>query len=180
MIAFVLQTEISNAQEYWSLTGNSGTSQPTNFIGTTDAEDLLIKAGNCKMILWSDGAVSIGYNRCSTTYAYPYLRLSVDGTIVAKQIFVSLEAWPDIVFSKDYSLMPLEKISNYISENHSLPGIPKENEIKQNGINLGEMNAKLFQKIEELTLYIIEIDRKNKEQQKEIERIKLKLKNKRK
>jgi len=85
----------------------------------------------------------------------PDHKLDVNGTIRSKEIKVET-GWSDFVFEEDYNLKSLEELENYISHNKHLPNIPTEAEVKENGINLGEMNAKLLQKIEELTLYVIE------------------------
>jgi len=86
-------------------------------------------------------------------------KLDVNGTIRAKEIKVETN-WSDFVFEKDYNLRTLEDLEHYISQNKHLPDIPSESVVKENGINLGEINAKLLQKIEELTLYVI---KQNKE-----------------
>jgi hypothetical protein len=70
------------------------------------------------------------------------------------------------------SLMKFEKVKEFIESYLSLPGIPKQDEIISKGINIGQMNAILLQKIEELTLYIIKIDKQNKEQKKDLEILK--------
>ena len=64
--------------------------------------------------------------------------------------------WPDYVFAEDYELTPLSEVENFIRENQHLLEIPSAEEVAQNGQNLGEMNALLLKKIEELTLYVIE------------------------
>ncbi len=84
-------------------------------------------------------------------------RLFVEGKVVAKEIFVTIDNWADFVFDENYELPTIEYLENFIKENGHLPDIPKEEEIIKNGVNLGEMQAKLLQKIEELTLYIIQL-----------------------
>ena len=69
---------------------------------------------------------------------------------------VETTTWADFVFENDYTLMPLQELNNYIIDNKHLPEIPTTKEVKENGISVGEMNAKLLQKIEELTLYTID------------------------
>ncbi|MHC0446376.1 hypothetical protein ACWA1F_13280 [Flavobacterium sp. 3-218] len=85
----------------------------------------------------------------------PSNKLDVDGTIHSKEVKVDMEGWSDFVFKKDYNLPTLEEVEKHITEKGHLENIPNEEEVLKNGINLGEMNAKLLQKIEELTLYNI-------------------------
>jgi hypothetical protein len=95
----------------------------------------------------------------------PQEKLSVKGKIRAQEIKVEMTGWSDFVFEPKYSLMPLGLLERYINENKHLPGIPSAAEVKEQGIELGEMNRKLLQKIEELSLYIIQQDKKITEQQ---------------
>ena len=90
----------------------------------------------------------------------PDSKLAVNGTIHTKEVRVDLNGWSDFVFANDYKLPTLKEVETYISENKHLPEIPSEAEVSENGINLGEMNAKLLQKIEELTLYMIDMNRR--------------------
>ncbi len=112
----------------------------------------------------------------------PSEKLEVNGTIRTKEVKVET-GWADYVFHEDYELKSLSEVSSYIEENHHLPGIPTAEEVAENGIKLGEMNAKLLEKIEELTLYLIEQNKqlqkqneKIEKQQKEIEILKSKVK----
>jgi len=91
----------------------------------------------------------------------PDSKLAVNGTIRSKEVKVSLEGWSDFVFKKDYVLPSLEEVEKHIAEKGHLKNIPNEEEVLKNGINLGEMNSKLLQKIEELTLYLIEVKKEN-------------------
>lgn len=86
----------------------------------------------------------------------PTEKLSVKGKIRAQEIKVELTGWADFVFAKDYKLLSLSETENHIKEKGHLPGIPSAAEVQANGVELGEMNKKLLQKIEELTLYLIE------------------------
>jgi len=98
-------------------------------------------------------------------------KLAVGGSIGAREIKVEATGWSDFVFENDYNLRTLEEVEQHINENGHLPEIPSETEVTENGINLGEMDAKLLQKIEELTLYLIEQNKQNKEQQERIEKL---------
>lgn len=111
------------------------------------------------LIIKRNGNVGIG------TYD-PTAELSVNGLIISSEIKVlaDISKYPDFVFSDSYELKSLKEVEKYIAENKHLPEIPKADEV-EDGIALGEMNNKLLQKIEELTLYVIE-------QNNEIERLK--------
>ncbi len=88
----------------------------------------------------------------------PDSKLTVNGTIHAKEVKVDLNGFtvPDFVFEEDYNLPPLKETEKYIQTNKHLPEVPSANEMEANGINLKELNLKLLQKVEELTLYLIE------------------------
>lgn len=98
--------------------------------------------------------------------ANPDEKLTVKGKIHAEEIKVDLAIPADYVFQKyftgsstlkpDYQMPSLNEIESFVKENHHLPNIPSASEIQQNGLQLGEMNNLLLQKVEELTLYIIE------------------------
>ncbi|MFQ6599579.1 hypothetical protein [Flavobacterium sp. C3NV] len=93
----------------------------------------------------------------------PKNKLDVNGTIHSKEVKVDMLGWSDFVFKKEYNLPTLADVEKHINEKGHLENIPSEREVLKNGINLGEMNAKLLQKIEELTLYMIEIKKENVE-----------------
>lgn len=92
----------------------------------------------------------------------------VKGTLYANEVLVTLEIPPDYVFENDYDLKPLEEVEKYIDEHKHLPGIPSAKEIIADGFNLGDMQAKLLEKIEELTLHMIELNKKNARLEKEL------------
>jgi hypothetical protein len=88
--------------------------------------------------------------------------LSVAGKIIAEEVKVQLRAaWPDYVFAKDYKLLPLDELEQSINKNKHLPNIPSAAEVEKDGISLGDMNKRLMEKVEELTLYIIDLNKKN-------------------
>jgi hypothetical protein len=96
-------------------------------------------------------------------------KLQVDGTIAAREVKVTLNTFPDYVFENSYKLLSLKELESFISLNKHLPEIPSANEVMLNkGIELGDMQTKLLQKIEELTLYIIDQDKKIEELQKTV------------
>lgn len=116
-----------NAMEIWG--GNTANSTPRIYMG--------------------------GSRNLST--AHENALLHVNGKLVAKSIYVTVDDWADFVFEKGYDLMPLEKVQEFISENGHLPNIPSATEVEADGVSLGDMNAKLLQKVEELTLYLLEM-----------------------
>ncbi|WP_448105175.1 hypothetical protein [Pedobacter panaciterrae] len=103
-----------------------------------------------------DGAGNVGIGTLS-----PKEKLSINGKIRAQEIKVETANWPDYVFAKDYELPSLKVTEQYIKEKGHLPGIPSAEEVKTNGVDLGEMNARLLKKIEELTLHLIESEKRN-------------------
>ena len=98
-------------------------------------------------------------------------KLAVNGNIRAKEIKVET-GWSDFVFEGGYDLPTLEEVEQHIKEKGHLKDIPSAKEVKENGVFLGEMDSKLLQKIEELTLYVIELNKKIEKQQQEIEQLK--------
>jgi hypothetical protein len=231
----------------WNLTGNSGTSSSTNFIGTTDNQPLVLKSNNnAGLRLLPEGDVRIGLNDIDTAspaelrvynsestlvevanslgrfqiakagcdgcysdkagdtvlrnlgkthniiLALPndnndgtsYIGINdgtrgtwikffnngiarFDGKIFAKEVEVKANVWADYVFKKDYKLNSLEEVEKYIQKNGHLPNIPSEEDVLKNGLNVAQMNAKLMEKIEELTLYSIEQNKQIKSLQEE-------------
>ena len=97
------------------------------------------------------------YGKIGVGTVNPSSEFDVNGAIRAKEIKVESNNWADFVLKKDYKLPTLEEVEQHIGEKGTLPGIPSEEEVKANGVNLAETNALLLQKIEELTLYIIEM-----------------------
>ena len=88
-------------------------------------------------------------------------KLSVAGSIISEEVVVKLKSdWPDYVFSENYNLMKLKEVEKFIKQNKHLKNIPSATEIKENGVDIAEVQIKLLEKIEELTLYIIEQDKK--------------------
>ena len=89
--------------------------------------------------------------------------LSVGGKIASTEILVDLTGdWPDYVFLPDYNLPTLSNVANFIADHGHLPGLPAASEVQDVGIELGEMNRVLVEKIEELTLYILQQEKRLK------------------
>ncbi len=101
----------------------------------------------------------MGIGTISIPSAY---KLAVDGKIIAEEFKVQDSgSWPDHVFQADYDLMPLPEVERYISEHQHLPDVPSAEEVATDGLSLGETQALLLQKIEELTLYVIDLKKEN-------------------
>lgn len=251
----ILVSSFTFAQS-WNLTGNSGITPITNYLGTSDVKDLVFKTNNIeRMKILSSGNIGIGAepdsklalkvygktnfitninsdafyvgndadnvdngnslvflrygkyqpqnpgvidiagwrtaknyeqffslkangklflgtstNICADCNDY---RLFVKDGIRAEKVKVenpAINGWADYVFKEDYKLKSLEEVEQHIAEKGHLPNIPSAKEVEEEGINLGEMDAKLLEKIEELTLYSIEQNKQIKSQSEKIER----------
>ena len=104
-----------------------------------------------------DVYVSSDLRVATTTQAAGY-ELSVNGEIACEELLVEDSgSWPDYVFEEDYELMPLAELRGAIDERGHLPGVPNAREVEENGILVGQMQKKMMEKIEELTLYVLEL-----------------------
>jgi hypothetical protein len=115
-------------------------------------------------VVKADGKVGIGIN--------PSEKLTVDGKIRSEEVQVVIIDGPDYVFEEDYELRSLEETKAYISKNKHLPEIPSAKQMEADGIELGDMNMRLLKKIEELTLYQIELMERLEKAEKEISKLK--------
>ncbi len=106
-------------------------------------------------VINTDGSGNMAFG---TNTIDPNFKLSVNGSIRAKEIKVET-GWADYVFDKDYVLKPLKEVEDYINQNKHLPDVPSTAEVEKNGIKVGETEALLMKKVEELTLYLIEKDK---------------------
>ena len=114
--------------------------------------------GATRMYLASDGKVGIGTVDVPNDFL-----LAIDGKVICEELKVQLSSsWPDYVFAPDYDLAPLSEVEESIKANGHLPGIPSATEIAENGgIELGDMQRLMMEKIEELTLHLIELEKEN-------------------
>jgi len=101
--------------------------------------------------------------------ANPQKQLDVNGTIHAREVLVDNDNWADFVFDKEYALPKLSEVNEFVQTNGHLPNIPSATDVKEKGVNVSEMQAKLLQKIEELTLYVIQQDQKIEKLQKQVD-----------
>lgn len=109
--------------------------------------------GNTQLMrIAANGNITIGTALTPSTF-----KLAVGGKIIAEELKVQLQAqWPDYVFAKDYKMQTLPELEKQIQEKGHLPNMPSSKEVKENGIELGEMAKMQQEKIEELTLYLIQ------------------------
>ena len=152
-------------------------------VGSGDLDFRSLPSGggqhNQLMKLTYDGRLLIG-----TTDAPSGYKLSVNGKMIAEGYICKLYSeWPDFIFNEDYKLKSLSEVEKFIKKNKHLPDVPSAKEVKENGIDIGEMNVILLQKIEELTIYTIEQQKlietllnNQTEHQKKIEELQKKLK----
>ena len=141
---------------YAAVTGHVG-------IGTKKPQALFhVQAGatnsaDSAFIINRNGNVGIGTLNPDKTY-----KLSVNGYIRAKKIVVET-GWADYVFDKNYPLMPLQQVDAFIQQHNHLPNMPSAQQIQTKGLDVGAMQAKTMEKIEELTLYMIALKKENEE-----------------
>ena len=128
----------------------------------SSANGLTFGNGNGTLVsILASGNVGIGTtNPCGNPYAPANCKLSVAGAIQAQEVVVN-SGWSDYVFQPSYRLQPLTEVAAFIQENHHLPDIPSEAEVKEKGVSLGDMQAKLLAKVEELTLHMIQAEERN-------------------
>ncbi|MDR2836702.1 MAG: hypothetical protein LBV69_11035 [Bacteroidales bacterium] len=104
---------------------------------------------------------SVGIGIASTTFGGTTYKLAVKGTIISDEItVVNTTSWPDYVFEENYKKMSLSDVENFIKANKHLPEVPSACEVEEDGAKLGEMVKILLKKVEEQTLYIIEMEKR--------------------
>jgi hypothetical protein len=140
------------------LLGNNGNN--AFFINKENASLALGTRDSNRLVINGSGQVSIG--TVTTPAGY---KLYVEQGILTEKVKVALKnnsEWADYVFAPEYQLMPLQQVEQYVQKNKHLPNIPSAEQVVNEGIDLAKMNAKLLEKVEELTLYIIEQDKRLK------------------
>lgn len=143
--------------------------------GTNGGNFPLIWGHFVNRLLKFNGKVGIGYGFGFPTWAGTVnvsdYNLFVHGGILTEEVRIMLKAqWADYVFEEDYNLPNLEEVEQFIKENKHLPNVPSSKEVSENGIELGEIATIQQEKIEELTLYVIEQNKINKEQAQQLEK----------
>ena len=139
-------------------------------LSTVGAFPLMLGTSNTvRMLITSAGNVGIGTTNPGS------FKLAVEGKIGAREINVTTtNPFPDYVFESSYNLPSLEEVERYIKKNNHLPDVPTAKEVEKDGVDLGEMNILLLKKIEELTLYVIELKKVTDVQSREIADLKVK------
>ncbi|RFS17225.1 hypothetical protein [Emticicia sp. C21] len=155
--------------------GNSETGSNKLYIATSSTANPLIKGEfdnkNLKINLGATKSTTVGFlavGNFETTFVMPTnnsYRLIVQDGIITEKIKVAVKGsadWADYVFEPSYELMPLEKVESFVKENKHLPNVPSAEELSKNGLDVTQTSAKLMEKIEELTLYMIEMNKEIK------------------
>lgn len=109
-----------------------------------------------------NGDIFMGYNNDPVD-------VYLNGSLRTKQIIVTNNGWADYVFEPDYKLKTISELESYVKENKHLPNVPSAKEVEQNGLSVADMQTKQMEKIEELTLYVIDL-------QKQVEELRAKVK----
>lgn len=146
----------------WTNIGNATTNPATNFLGTTDAQPLVVRTSNIEAYrVAANGKVSVGTVNAPTTIGGADInayRLFVKGGILTDEVRVRT-AWADYVFANDYTLKPLAEVEKYIVANKHLPNVPSAKTVENEGVSVGNMLRIQQEKIEELTLYLIQLQK---------------------
>ena len=161
-----------NAANYLRF-GHDGTNAFIQSGGGPTAE-LHVNMGNAKTVQFGGDILVADHIGVGTNNFFEGAReykFAVNGHIRAKAAHI-YPAWADYVFEKDYDLMSLDDLDAFVSANGHLPGVPTSEEVAVDGIDVGEMQVKTLEKIEELTLYLLEMKRENEVLRMEVERLK--------
>lgn len=150
----------SSATNWAGFFGNSNATgkglrvQSGSSTATASILQLEDNSGNKRMIVRSDGKVGIG------TLNPDYL-LTVNGKIKSEELQVVVDVPADYVFETNYPLLPLDELEKFVREQKHLPGVPSATELVEKGWSVGDMSNKLLEKVEELTLYMLQLKQEN-------------------
>lgn len=149
--------QVSSA-EVSTFADNMGNHMATQNINLNGKKIVGSSASTAGLFVGTNGNVRIGNGSGDPSNA-----LEVNGIVRSKEVLVEITEWSDFVFEKDYKLMSLAEVEQFVKQHGHLPDVPSANEVEENGIGLGEMNALLLQKIEEMTLHLIEMEKRIQE-----------------
>lgn len=165
--------------------GRNETGSNKLYIANTNTANPLIKGEfdnkNLKINLGATKSQAVGFlaiGNFDTTFPMPVgnsYRLIVQDGIITEKVKVAVKGtgdWADYVFEPSYKLMPLDKVESFIKENKHLPNVPSAEDMSKNGLDVTQTSAKLMEKIEELTLYVIELNKEVKALKAENEKLK--------
>ena len=148
-IALVLFATNTLKAQVWTTTGGTG----------TDA--ICTNGGATRFVVKNNGTVwvgnGVGNQKKDSTIFF------VDGHMKAREVIVNMANWPDYVFDSTYVLIPLDSVQVVIDSTGHLPNVPSAKTIAENGMNVAEMNAILMRKLEEMQLYILQLNARIKE-----------------
>lgn len=128
-------------------------------IGTNSGNSLgkfVVRTGGAdRFFIDANGNASLGTSTAATGF-----KLSVNGKAICEELKIQISgSWPDYVFANEYKLTPLLELENFVTANRHLPNIPKAAEIEKSGMEVGDMQRRMMEKIEELTLYVIDLQK---------------------
>ena len=163
-----INISIQSLSSFWSMTGNIRANADSNFLGTVDTNRLALRTNNLERIsILGDGTVGIG---TKNTQGY---KLAVNGNAIFTKVRIKAYAgWPDYVFKKDYQLPGLDSLDKYIQLHQHLPGVTPADAVSKEGMDVGDGQAILLRKVEELTLYLIREHRQIEALSREVRQLK--------
>lgn len=176
----VIDFKFENRSDYWSILRRGATWSDANernnlkfsfFNGSTWINSFRLDPEGQAFF---NNSVGIGIISSEMVGKNTDYRLFVEKGILTEKVKCAVKnsaSWADYVFNNDYRLMPLSEVDNFIKTNHHLPGIPSAEEVVKDGIDLAAMDAKLLEKIEELTLHLIQLKKENEELIKRLEKL---------
>ncbi len=121
--------------------------------------DMFLQADSGNVVLCANEQGGVGIGVSSGASIPAGFLLAVDGKIISEEVKVQLSGnWPDYVFDKKYKLLSFDELRKFIAANKHLPNIQAAAEVEKNGIELGDMQKRMMEKIEELTLYVLKLE----------------------